>query len=246
MGRVRIWQVVVVAVVVEAVGLSAAAAFTFFADRTLGGPAWLLAPAAALVAAGVKAVADALSHPEPVRQASTWDRPVEPVRRRGLPALAAVLAALLVLGVAGYGAAVGVRYAVGRITGNERGVERLAAPRSGKSGRVTVTVTSVVHTPHFTRVGLTVSNGEEQPATLTVFHNCVVSAGDVTLQADPFRSGWTEEVPPGSTQHGTVTFPGHLPDGEVSAQLSFLDVFVFGRFDAKTSVVIKAIRLHGV
>ena len=246
LGRVRMGRVVLVAVVVEVLGLLAAAIFTFVAGRAIGGAAWLLVPAAAVVAGVVKAVIEAVANPTRV---DPDDHRLRPGPRRGVSATVAVLAVVLLVGAGGYGAAVGIRAGVGWLTGNEDpvGRDRLAsspAP-SDRSGRVTVTVTSVVNTAHFTRVGLTVVNKETQPATLTLFHNCVLTAAGVTLQADSFRSGWTQEVPPDSTQQGHVTFPGHLPDGTVTAQLSFLRVFVFGRFGVDDSVVIKPIRLRG-
>jgi hypothetical protein len=67
----------------------------------------------------------------------------------------------------------------------------------------------------------------------------------VTLQADPFKSDWPEQVPPNSIQQGSVTFPGHLPEGAANGQFSFLNVFVFGRFGVDDSLVIKSIRLRG-
>jgi hypothetical protein len=160
-----------------------------------------------------------------------------------------VLTILIVFGAGGYGVTVGIRYAVGMVTGNEDqvGQERMAsspAP-SDKSGKVTVTVTSIVNTAHFTRVELTVSNQESQPATLSLFRNCVFTAGETTLQADPFKSDWVEDVPPGSVQRGRVIFPGHVPDSASTAQFSFLRVFVFGRFGEEDSVVIKSINLRG-
>jgi hypothetical protein len=42
-----------------------------------------------------------------------------------------------------------------------------------------------------------------------------------------------------------VTFSGHLPDSSVTAQLSFLNVFVFGRFGVDDTLVIKPVRLRG-
>jgi hypothetical protein len=90
-------------------------------------------------------------------------------------------------------------------------------------------VTSVVNTAHFTRFSVTVENQENEPAVLTVFHNCVLTCGAVTLQAEPFRSRrWTADIPPQSIQQGQPVFPGRLPDSAVSAQLSFLIISMFG------------------
>jgi hypothetical protein len=141
-------------------------------------------------------------HPALIVQAAT-DRPTPPSRpplpRHGVPAAVAIALVVLVAGVGGAGAALGVRYGLGWLTGNEPqvGQERLAATPgpSGKSGRLQVTVTSVVNTGHFTRVRLSVANQEHVSATLNLYHNCVLTGGGVTLAADPFRSTWTEEVP---------------------------------------------------
>jgi hypothetical protein len=244
-GRVSLLRPILIAAAVSLLGWLINAASTYFAGRALSGVAWLLSPAAAVLAGILSTVIEAATGPA----APTADETRQPpARGRGVPAAAAALAVLLVIGVGGYGATVGVRYAVGWVTGNEQqvGRERLASPApSASSGRVTATVTSVVDTAHYTRVRLTVTNGERQPATLTLFHNCVLTGGGVTLQADGFKSDWTQEVPPDSTQQGTVTFSVHLPDSSVTAQLSFLNVFVFGRFGVDDTLVIRPVRLRG-
>jgi hypothetical protein len=241
---VRFGRVVAVGLVVEAIGLLVAGVITLVGKNALSTPLWLLTPLAAVLAGGAKAAAEAAAGP----QYAPGHPGAPPARQRGVSTPVAVLALILVVGVGGFGAAVGVRYAVGWLTGNESpvGGERLAAAPlpSDKSGRVTVTVTGVVDTAHFTRVTLTVVNREKEPATLTLYRNCVLTAGDVTLEADSFKSDWADSVPPGSTQKGTVTFSGHLPPGKVKAQMSFLRVFVFGRFIDDDSVVIKSIPLR--
>ena len=242
-GRVRIGRVILLAAVVQVLGLLVTAGFTFVAGRAVGLPAWLIAPAAAVTAGIAQALFEAFTGPseaeaEPARRRSGG--------RRGVPAVAALLV-LVLLGTGGYGTAVGIRYAVGWVTGNEDqiGQERLvSSPGPSGSGDVKVTVTSVVNTAHFTRVTLTVVNAEQQSATLSLFHNCVLTGGGVTLAAEPFKSGWTEEVPPDSSQQGHITFPGHLPDGAVTAQLSFVHVFVFGRPGVNDALVVKPIQLR--
>jgi FHA domain len=244
-GQVSLIRPILIAAAVSLLGWLINAASTYFAGRALSGIAWLLSPAAAVLAGIASTVIEAATGPAAPKAGETRQ---PPARGRGVPAAVAALAVLLVIGVGGYGATVGIRYAVGWVTGNEQqvGRERLAAPApSASSGRVSATVTSVVDTAHYTRVRLTVTNGERQPATLTLFHNCVLTGGGVTLQADDFKSDWTSEVPPDSTQQGTVTFSGHLPDGAVTAQLSFLNVFVFGRFGVDDTLVIKPIPLRG-
>jgi hypothetical protein len=244
-GRVSLIRPILIAAAVSLLGWLINAASTYLAGRALSGLAWLLSPAAAVLAGILSTVIEAATGRAPPKAGETRQAPA---RGRGVPAAVAALAVLLVIGVGGYGATVGIRYVVGWVTGNEQqvGRERLAAPApSASSGRVTVTVISVFNTAHYTRVRLTVTNRERQPATLTLFHNCVLTGGGVTLQADDFKSDWTQEVPPDSTQQGTVTFSGHLPDGAVTAQLSFLNVFVFGRFGVNDTLVIKPIPLRG-
>jgi hypothetical protein len=243
MGHVRMGWVFLIAVVIAGVGLAVTAAVTV-AGRTIGLAGWLVPPIAACLAAGVQAVFQAATERPPP---PGWP----PRPRRGVPAAVAIVLVVLVVGVGGTGAALGIRYGIGWLTGNEPqvGQERLAATPgpSGKSGhvKVTVTVTSVVNTAHFTRVRLSVANQEKVSAMLNLFHNCVLTAGGVTLAADPFKSKWTEEVPPESAQQGSVTFSGHLPDGQVTGQLSFNMVFVFGRSGPDDAIVIRPIRLRG-
>jgi hypothetical protein len=160
-----------------------------------------------------------------------------------------VLAVLLVIGACAYGVTVGARSLVNWISGKEDqvGAERLASSSSptGRNGHITVRATSIVDTAHFTRVELTVTNSENQSATLPLSHDCVLTAGGTTLQADSFRSGWSEEVPPESTQHGYVIFPGHLPDRAVTAQLSFSHIFIYRPFQStNNSLVIRKIRVR--
>ncbi|MCA2219219.1 FHA domain-containing protein [Jidongwangia harbinensis] len=240
--RVRFGRVMLVGGLVEAVGLLAAGVVTLVGKTALSTPLWLLTPVAAVVAGMVKAATEAAAGPAHAPAGGTRTNV-----RTGVPVWAAVLAVLLVIGVGGYGVAAGARYAIGWVTGDEprTGGERLAAaPRSDRSGQVTVKVTSIANTRHFTKVTMAVTNGEDEPATLTLYANCVLSAGDVTLEADTFRSDWADTVPPGSTQKGVVTFAGHLPPGAATAQLSINRVFVFGRFGKDDSIVIRSIPLR--
>jgi hypothetical protein len=244
-GRVRMGRVVLVAGGIALLGWLVPALFTLIADEDVGLPAWLLAPGAAVLTGVAQSVFEAT-----MRRAPPETDPTRPAARRasGVPAGVAILIVLLVIGVGGYAATVGIRYGVGWITGNEDqvGRERLAsspAP-SGASGRVRATVTSIVNTAHFTRVALTVSNQEDKPATITLFENCSLTGGGVTLQPDSFRSKWVQTVPPRSDQSGHLTFPGHLPDSATTAQFSINMVFVFGRFGEDDSLVIRSIRIR--
>ena len=110
---------------------------------------------------------------------------------------------------------------------------------------LTLTVAKVDHTRHFTRVDVTVRNNSSSTSvTLPLFQNSVISAADgTTLQADSFKSQWTETVPPGAFQRGTITFPGHLPDAATRASLSFSHVF--GPLSAK-SISVGGLQLKAV
>jgi hypothetical protein len=243
-GRVRMGRVILLAAVVSVLGWSVTSGVTFFAGRAVALPAWLLGPAAAVAAGVVQASFQAVTGPG---QETIEDRPTA-TRPGGASATVAIVTVLLLVGVGGYAATIGIRFGVGWLTGNEDqvGQERLASspPPSGASGRVAATVTSIVNTTHFTRVALTVNNQEDESATLSLFHNCVLTGGSVTLQPDPFKSDWPQDVPPHSTQQGHVIFSGHLPDAATTAQFSFLHVFVFGRFGVNDSLVINSIELR--
>jgi hypothetical protein len=174
------------------------------------------------------------SPPPPDRDRERWPGDVHappPARhqRRGTPLPLALLIAVVVIGVGGWGVTQGVRYAVGYVTGNESGTERLVQEASGSVDGLTLTVESVEHTAHFTRVDLAARNDTGTPVTLPLFKNCVfVGADGTTLEADAFKSQWSEEVARGGLQRGTVTFGGHLPDAVTRATLSFSTIFRFG------------------
>ena len=158
--RVRLGQVVLVELVGQVLALLATSAFTFIAGRALGIPAWLLAQSVPIAVGVLLAIFKAVAGPA---ETTNGAQPGQ-VRGRGVPAVAAVLTVLLI-GALGYGATLGIRYGVGYFTGTEDqiGRERLVstpAP-SGASGRVSVTVTSIVDTAHYTRVKVTVTNQED-------------------------------------------------------------------------------------
>lgn len=207
-----------------------------------GGRSWLAVPVVAVVVAMVTALVQAYGSaaaagPEP-RPPDTgpWRDDAPSYRRygvegerRGLPVPAVLLIAVLVLGVGGWAATQGVRYAVGYVTGNEPGTERLrGGPVSATAGGLTLTVESVSQTAHFTRVRIEAKNDTDSSMTLPLFKNCVFRGGDgTTLEADAFKSRWTEDLGPGGLQRGTVTFKGHIPDSVRRAELSFSHIFSF-------------------
>ena len=55
---------------------------------------------------------------------------------------------------------------------------------------------------------------------------CVFAGSDgTTLQADPFRSRWSDTLAPGILQRGVIVFSGHLPAPVLQAALSFTQIF---------------------
>jgi hypothetical protein len=145
------------------------------------------------------------------------------------------------MGLGGWGVTQGVRYVVGYITGNEPGTERLIKPVTASAGGLTLTVESVEHTAHFTRVRLAARNNTRAALSLPLFGNCVFVGDDgSTLETDPFRSRWSETMAPGSVQRGAVIFNGH-PSGSVTrASLNFAQIFGPGG----GSITVRGIRLR--
>jgi hypothetical protein len=160
-------------------------------------------------------------------------RPAYPMTRakpRGVALPAALLTAVLVIGVGGLAVTEGVRYAVGYIagyiTGNEQGTSRLVRPVSATGGGVALTVQSVTYTAHFIRVGVVARNQTRQSLDLPLFDNCVFTGSDgTTLQADPDRSQWSITLPPGVPQRGVIIFNGHLDPSIRQASLSFAQIY---------------------
>ncbi|MEV6417578.1 FHA domain-containing protein [Kribbella sp. NPDC051718] len=219
--RVRLVKIIVIAGVVEGVGLAANGISAFVADHVGGITRWLAAPTVALIAAMVTALIEAASK-EPAGSGTTS----APARRRGTPAAVAILVVLAVVGVGGFAAAAGVQYAAGYITGKESGEDRLVQMVTKSGSGLTATVEHVTYTSHFTRVEVTVRNTTQASLSLPLFGFCTFTGSDgTTLEVDAFRSQWTDIVPPGGFQRGTITFKGHLPDNLTTASLSFSQVF---------------------
>ena len=239
-GRVRLVKVMIIAGLVEGIGLAANSIAAFVADHAGGLVRWLAPPALALITAMVVAVVQAVSK-EPAAPTTSTTRTTAAVgRRRGTPAAAAILVVLIVVGIGGFAAAAGVQYAAGYITGKESGENRLVAPVTKTGSGLVVTVQSVLYTAHFTRVELTVRNTSQTSLSLPLFGFCTFTGSDgTTLQADAFRSQWADTIPPGALQRGTITFKDHLPDTQTTASLSFSQVFGPGG----TSITVSGIKL---
>jgi hypothetical protein len=244
MRRVPVGKILLIAGLCFLIPLLLNVVASFFTART-DQASWLISPALGLVAALTTALIQAYgSAPPPVPQPAggyPGDVPhPDASQRRGLPLGLVLIIALLVIGVGGFAVAEGVRYGIGYVTGNEPGTDRLRRPASESANGVKVTVESVTYTKHFTRVGIAVRNESESSLSLPVFGYCIFSGSDgTTLQADAFRSRWSETLPPGGLQRGTVTFKGHLPDSVRRAAFSFTQIFGPGG----GSITVKDIRL---
>lgn len=232
--RKTLRSTLVIAGVAEIVGLSATA-YIAFLTGWVGALGWLLAPVGAVLIALLKVLVEevgtrsaAVPAGESRAVPAPGAGPVPPAgRRHGERSLAlTAVVVILVLGFGGVAAAAGVRYLTGWITGNEPGVERLVAPISVTSGGVTLTVDGVLHTNHFTQVGVTVRNDGTATISLPLFVNCTLVKPDATwLEVDAFRSRWSIDVPSGQTRRGTLVFKGHVAENATLLSLSFATVF---------------------
>jgi hypothetical protein len=234
----RIGKVVLIALAVETVIVVVTVLVNFL---TRSAPtAWqvFLVPAAGVLIAGVKAGLDAIA--SDTDRSSTPDpptvgyadhgggmygpRPVAVPRKRHVPVVAVLAVLLLVCGGGGLAVTAAVHYVYGWVTGNETGRVVFQGQASGKASALTVTVTQVMITRHFTRLDVTVQNAGSETVTLPLYRNSqLVGADGRTLEADSFRSQWSESVPPGVRQSGKINLTGRAPPGK--SVLSFATVF---------------------
>jgi hypothetical protein len=141
--------------------------------------------------------------------------------RLDVSVLVAIAVVLVGVGVGGFVLTAGAEYVGGYLTGNETGEDRLVKPVSKPGTGVTMTVENVTYTSHFTRVQVKLTNTAKQAITVPI-DGTTFAAGDGTaLRADPGRSAWPSRVATGGTEHGTLTFKGHLPDSATTAALTF-------------------------
>ncbi|NUR96077.1 MAG: FHA domain-containing protein [Kribbellaceae bacterium] len=211
-----------VTAVLEVLHLGLNALLTFVTDLASGPLRWIISQAAVVVIAMVMAGAGTVAERAPA------DTSAGPSRQRtGRSSLVVVLTVLLVLGGGGFAATAAIRYGVNYVTGKEPGTDRLSSQVTKNAAGLTLTVGKVESTRHFTRVELTVQNNTRATSIdLPVYGFAVLSSADgTTLRGDPSRSQWTETVPPGAFQRGTITFPGHLPSAATKASFSFSQIF---------------------
>jgi hypothetical protein len=160
-----------------------------------------------------------------------------------LPLLVAAVVLLVTCGGGAAAATYGSKFLGGWLTGDEKGTSILTSPARGSAGPLTLTVDQAEQTRNFTRVHLAGTNsGDETPKLVVGFVQLTGDDG-TTLKADPFRSDWPEDIPPGRTGvAGWLVFKGHLPPGTTSASLTFTTIF--GSLRGERSITVADIPLQ--
>lgn len=241
--RVPAGKTLAVGLVTGLIGLLANAVAAFFTTWTAT-LAWLAVPVAGVGVSIIGAFATAQVETRFERGQPGGGPPRRPPRSRGMSLPVAISLVVLVIGLGGLAASFGVKYAVGWLSGNEQGVDRLAKVARDERSGLSLSVQGFEETRHFTRLTVTATNGVPHSVSLPLFGNCSLRGEDgTTIAADSFRSDWADSVPPGAKQRGTITFPGHLPDGVRVASLSFSTVFGQG-FEGPDSITVDGIRLR--
>ncbi|HEY3557740.1 MAG TPA: FHA domain-containing protein [Kribbella sp.] len=208
-GTVRLSRVLIAAGGVIALGLIVNLIVTFLSDGPGSMLRWLVPPGIALVVAMVLVLLDAA--------APKHHRP----GRLDVPVLIAIAVALVGVGVGGFALTAGVEYVGGYLTGNESGADRLVKPVAKTNSAITVTVENVTYTSHFTRIEVLVANSGKQAFTIPIAGTTFTAADGTALHADTGKSSWPSRIAGGGSEHGTITFKGHLPDSATSASLTF-------------------------
>jgi hypothetical protein len=210
---------------------------------------WLIVPA---VGIGAAAIAVAMAGP-PESKLSIVEQAIvggpEGRTQRGAllrPMSVAWALAVAVVVIGGGGLAVSgvARYGMAWITGNERGPDRLVSPVTAHTGGLSLTVTGIEQTPHFTRVTVTVENQSSTAVSMPIDGgNCELIAGDgTTREAQSFRSEWHESLSQGAVRTGVVVFGGHLPADATRARIAFEHLFG-GADEGPQSIVVANLQL---
>ena len=206
---------------------------------------WLIVPA---VGVGSAALVVVMSGPaegelgliERAIAGAPTQRRLRDWRPRPMSVVGALVVATVVIGGGGLAISGVARYGMAWVTGNERGPDRLVSPVTAKLRGLSLTVTRVEQTPHFTRVTVTVRNQSSSAVTMPIDGgNCELIAGDGTArEAQPFRSEWNESVSQGAIRTGVVVFGGHLPADATRARIAF--AHLFGSTDAGPQSIVVA------
>ena len=182
---------------------------TFFSDGPSGALRWLVPPGLALVVGMVIALLDAAAPKD--RRPGRFDVSV----------VIAIVVVLVGIGVGGFALTAGTEYVAGYLTGNESGADRLVKPVAKPGAGVTITVENVTYTSHFTRIEVLIANGSKQAFTIPIDGTTFTAADGTALRADTGKSSWPSRISAGGSEHGTITFKGHLPDSADQAVLTF-------------------------
>ncbi|MFF0344423.1 hypothetical protein [Kribbella sp. NPDC004875] len=208
-GTVRLPRVLIAAGGVIVLGLIVNLIVTFFSDGPSGALRWLVPPGIALVVGMVLALLDAAAPKD--------ERP----GRFDVSILIAIAVVLVGVGVGGFAVTAGTKYVAGYLTGNESGADRLIKPVAKTGSGITITVENVTYTSHFTRVEVAIRNAGKEPFTIPIDGATFTAADGTALRADSGRSAWPGKIAAGGTEHGSITFKGHLPDSATAAALTF-------------------------
>ncbi|HEY9339908.1 MAG TPA: hypothetical protein VIQ79_36035, partial [Kribbella sp.] len=208
-GTVRLPRLLIAAGGVILLGIIVNLIVTFLADGPDGALRWLVPPGIALVVAMVLALLDAAT---------------PTARRRGrldVSVLVAIAVVLAGVGVGGFALTAGAEYVGGYLTGNESGEDRLIKPVAKAGSGITMTVENVTYTSHFTRVEVKLTSTAKEAVKIPIDGTTFTAADGTVLRADPGKSSWPSRIAAGGTEHGTITFKGHLPDSADAAVLTF-------------------------
>ncbi|MBP2355561.1 putative component of type VI protein secretion system [Kribbella aluminosa] len=208
-GTVRLSRVLIVSGGIVVLGLVVNLIAGFFAAGPGSMLGWLVAPSIALVTGMVLALIDAAA-PKPHRPG-----------RFDVSVLIAIGVVLVGIGVGGFALTAGTEYVSGYLTGNESGADRLVKPVAKAGSGISVTVENVTYTSHFTRIEVQVGNSGKQAFTIPIDGTTFTAADGTALHADPGKSSWPSRIDAGGSDHGTITFKGHLPDSATQAVLTF-------------------------
>lgn len=221
-----------------------------FVTEWSGRLSWLVVPPGMVLVGIVAALTTAKINTYYPSSPSSHDQPPTPgaqppsVERPRLPFVVSLLLVALLIGVAGLGITVGVRYVVGWVTGDEPGVDRLVGEVTARDQGLALTVEAVVQTRHFTRVTVLADNDVGHSVSLPVFKNAtLVSRSGAVIEADAFRSDWSDSLAPGTTQRGVIVFSGHLADPVRFARLSFAVIYGAGS-EGPRSMTVPNLRLR--
>jgi hypothetical protein len=158
---------------------------SFVTDST-GTVSWLVVPVVGVVGPMATALVQPYRPPTPVDGSRTCraDTP-----GGGTPLPVVLIVAVVVFGLGGSALTQGIRFAVGDVTGNEPGTDRLRERVTATGGGLTLSVRSVEPTRHYTHVEVRARNASGVTVTLRLFNNCFfVGRRRQDARGDSFRS----------------------------------------------------------